>query len=189
MARRLAPVAIVLIATIAVVNLVLGVSGYFVFNRAHSSPLRIADAIVVLAGEHDGREEYGISLAQRGLAAAVVLSDPYRRDDPLMRRLCGARYDDIEVICYRPVSTNTRGEALMARELALQRHWQRLIVATWRFHLPRARFIFGQCLPPQTSAAYVAVPRQYLYSVAAWESQYLYQYAAWAKAAVASSCG
>ena len=77
---------------------------------------------------------------------------------------------------------------MMARGLTVQRHWQRLMVVTWRFHLPRARFIFGQCLSPATAVSYVALPRQYPYSLAAWNSQYLYQYGAFAKAAVASSC-
>lgn len=166
----------------------LGASGYFVFNRAVSSPLAKADAIVVLAGEHDGREEYGISLAQRGLASTVVLSNPYRSNDELMQRLCQARYYRIEVICDRPPQTTTRGEAMMARDLAVQRHWQRLTVVTWRFHIPRTRFVFGRCLPSGTVASYVAVPRQYLYSVAVWELQYLYQYVALAKAAVVPSC-
>jgi uncharacterized SAM-binding protein YcdF (DUF218 family) len=183
--RRLA---FVIIATIVGANLALCAAGYFVFNRAASSPLAKADAIVVLAGEHDGREEYGISLAQRGLASTVVLSDPYQRNDELMRRLCNGRYSNIEVICDQPPQTTTRGEATMARELAAQRHWQRLIVVTWRFHIPRTRFIFNHCLSP-TVVSYVAVPRQYLYSVAVWELQYLYQYAAMTKAAVVPSCG
>lgn len=77
----------------------------------------------------------------------------------------------------------------MIRDLVDQQQWRRLIVVTWRFHIPRARMIFGQCLPPATEVAYVAVPRQYQYSLAVWELQYLYQYAALAKAVVASSCG
>lgn len=185
MIRRLA---FVIIAAIVGANLVLCVSGYFFLNRAASSPLAKADAIVVLAGEHDGREEYGISLAQRGLASTVLLSNPYRNDDELMRRVCKARYNKIQVICDRPLLTTTRGEAMMAGDLAVQRQWHRLIVVTWRFHIPRTRFTFGQCLPPGTTAAYVAVPRQYLYSLAVWELQYVYQYAALAKAAVVPAC-
>jgi uncharacterized SAM-binding protein YcdF (DUF218 family) len=183
--RRLA---FVVIAAIVGANVLITASGYFVFNRAASSPLEKADAVVVLAGEHDGREEYGISLAQRGLASTVVLSNPYRGTDESMHRLCTARYHNIEVLCDRPPLTTTRGEAMMASELAAQRHWHRLIVVTWRFHLPRTRFTFGRCLPPGTTAAYVAVPRQYLYSLAVWELQYLYQYAALAKAAVVPPC-
>jgi uncharacterized SAM-binding protein YcdF (DUF218 family) len=185
MIRRLAFAAV---AAIVGINVVLGAAGYVIFGRAPSNPLSEADAIVVLAGEHDGREEYGISLAQRGWASTVVLSDPYRRDDALMRRLCDARYDKIEVICSRSDAKSTRGEAIMARELSAQRHWQRLIVVTWKFHLPRARLIFSQCLSPSTVVSYVAVPRQYLYSVTAWEFQYMYQYASLMKNLAAPQC-
>jgi uncharacterized SAM-binding protein YcdF (DUF218 family) len=143
----------------------------------------------VLAGEHDGREEYGISLAQRGLAKTVVLSNPYPEDDETMGRLCAARYSDIEVLCARPPQTTTRGEAAMTRDLAEQRSWRRITVVTWRFHIPRTRLIFGQCLPASTATSFAAVPRQYQYSVAVWEFQYLYQYAALAKAVVTSTCG
>jgi uncharacterized SAM-binding protein YcdF (DUF218 family) len=182
--RRLA---FVLIAATVGANVVLCGIGYFVFNRAAISPLGKADAIVVLAGEHDGREEYGISLAQRGLASTVVLSDPYQTDDELMLRLCKAHYHKIEVICSPPQQTTTRGEAVMTRQLVTKRHWQSIIVVTWRFHMPRTSLIFRQCLP-STEVSYAAVPRQYQYSLAVWEFQYLYQYAALAKAVIASSC-
>jgi uncharacterized SAM-binding protein YcdF (DUF218 family) len=184
--RRLA---FVLVTAIVTLNVILCGIGYLVLNRAASDPLGMADAIVVLAGEHDGREEYGISLAQRGLAPTVVLSDPYPRDDKSMRRPCHARYHKIDVICPRPDQSTTRGEARMIRELVAERQWQRLIVVTWRFHIPRTRFIFSQCLAPSTHVSYVAIPRQYMYSLAVWEFQYLYQYAAFAKAAVTRSCG
>ncbi|MDQ8027603.1 MAG: hypothetical protein REJ23_02675, partial [Brevundimonas sp.] len=45
--------------------------GYFLFYRSHEDTLRRADAIVVLGGEHDGREQYGIDLA-----IVTALRDP-----------------------------------------------------------------------------------------------------------------
>ncbi|MEO3761520.1 YdcF family protein [Mycobacterium sp. B14F4] len=176
------------ITAIVVTNALLCGVGYFVFNRAAVGPLRQADAILVLAGEHDGREEYGISLAQRGLAPTVVLSDPYPRDDSSMRSFCQGRYHRIEVICSRPPHTTTRGEAMMARDLTAERQWQRVVVVTWRFHIPRTRLIFSRCLPRSSEISYVAVPRRYEYSLAVWEFQYLYQYAALMKAVVTPSC-
>ena len=183
--RRLAAV---VLAMAVVGNLALSGFGYLVFNRASSSPLRIADVIVVLGGEHDGREEYGISLAQRGLAKTVLLSNPYRRDDVLMQRVCNAPYGEVEVICSKPTESTTRGEALMASDLMTRRRWRRVLVVTWKFHIPRTRFIFGQCLPSGSQASYVAVPRRYLYSLAVWEFQYIYQFSAFAKAALEPSC-
>ncbi len=48
-----------------VVTVVGGTVGYQLFTRTHDDPLREVDAIVVLGGEHDGREDYGIELARR----------------------------------------------------------------------------------------------------------------------------
>lgn len=42
----------------------------------------MADAIVVLGGDHDGREEYGLSLAEQGYAPQIIFSNPYRSNDP-----------------------------------------------------------------------------------------------------------
>ncbi len=39
--------------------------GHQLFDRDHGDQLRHADAIVVLGGEHDGREQYGIDLARQ----------------------------------------------------------------------------------------------------------------------------
>lgn len=79
-----------------------GVAGYIVFSNAADSALSRVDAVVVLGGEHDGREGYGLSLARQGLASTVVLSDPYSSRDPLMRKICLHHYEAVEVICARP---------------------------------------------------------------------------------------
>jgi uncharacterized SAM-binding protein YcdF (DUF218 family) len=174
---------------ILVLLLVIGISGLWVFTRAKEDALERVDAIVVLGGEHDGREEYGLSLARQGLAATVVLSNPYRPDDPIMRRFCADRHDGIEVICRSPVPSTTRGEALIARQLATERNWHRIIVVTWRFHLPRARLVFAQCFSPESgSATFRAVPRAYYYSVVRWELTYLYQYTGFVKALTQGRC-
>ena len=66
------------VGTVVLALLVLtGTTGWMTFTTAHTDPLQHADAVVVLAGEHDGREDYGISLAAGGWARIVVLSDPY----------------------------------------------------------------------------------------------------------------
>ena len=40
------------------------------------------------AGEHDGREDFGIGLAKQGWASTVVISNPYGDGDPVMKRVC-----------------------------------------------------------------------------------------------------
>lgn len=177
-----------LITALVFVLFLNGATGTVFFAHARPDPLRKVDAIVVLGGEHDGREAYGIKLAEQGYAPTVLLSDPYRPRDQVMRRYCQRR-DDIEVICRPPVPSTTRGEALMARALADKRGWRSVIVISWRYHLPRARRIFDLCFaPPGGIVVMRDVPRAYPFSVARWQYTYLYQYAAWVKAELQGAC-
>ena len=126
-----------------------GASGTIFFAHARPDSLVRADAIVVLGGEHDGREAYGLKLAEQGYAHTVLLSDLYGSTDSVMKKSCRPR-PDIEVICQQPVPSTTRGEALMARTLAETRGWHSIIVVSWRYHLPRARRIFDLCFTSPT---------------------------------------
>ncbi|WP_174519058.1 YdcF family protein [Gordonia desulfuricans] len=161
--------------------------GYQLFYRDHSDPLRHADAIVVLGGEHDGREDYGLQLAREGYASTVVISNPYLDDHSksntqLMQRVCSAGTDTIEVICFDPDPSTTRGEAMKVQQLAEERGWTSVIVVSWRYHLVRARYIFGQCFDGDVVMR--AVPRTYPSSFAFWSHVYAYQYGGLVKAAV-----
>lgn len=181
--------ALVVLGVPLALALVIGISGFFVFKNARSDPLQLADAVVVLGGEHDGREDYGLSLAREGWAPTVVISNPYPADDSVMRRVCGRPGSGVEVICLRPSPLTTRGEADMVRRLAAQRSWDRVIVVSWRYHLPRARMVFGQCFSDDPSAVVMrAVPRPYEFSIARWEFVYVYQYAGLLKAALQGDC-
>jgi uncharacterized SAM-binding protein YcdF (DUF218 family) len=167
-----------------------GVSGHWLFADAADDELQPADAVVVLGGEHDGRELYGIQLARQLGASAVLLSNPYPPDDRLMLTLCNARPDGIEVICRAPSPATTRGEALIARQLASDRGWKRIAVVTWRFHLLRARMIFEQCYSPDPGRIIMqAVPKSYELSFALWEYIYVYQFAGLAKSFIQGGCG
>ncbi|MCZ8379281.1 YdcF family protein [Mycobacterium sp. CPCC 205372] len=165
------------------------VTGFAVFNRAAEDPLRQVDAIVVLGGEHDGREKYALSLAEGGLADTVVLSNPYPKDDATMSTACRDDRLRIEVICVRPDPPTTRGEAIFTHDLAVQRRWHHVTVVTWRFHIPRARLVFAQCGSPDgTQVTFRAVPRVYDYSPPRWAMTYAYQYAGFAKAYAQGDC-
>ena len=77
----------------------------------------------------------------------------------------------------------------MVRSLAAQRSWTRIIVVSWRYHLPRARLVFGQCFSRRPDAVVMeAVPQRYHYSLAWWEFIYAYQYGALAKAVLLGDC-
>jgi uncharacterized SAM-binding protein YcdF (DUF218 family) len=175
------------VASIAVFLLlsVVGVTGVVVFSHASEDGLQKADAVIVLGGEHDGREEYGRRLVRDGYASVLVLSDPYPKSDPVMRRACDSARDEVEAICVRPNPLTTEGEAILTRRLAAERGWTKVIVVTWRYHLPRARFVFSKCLSwPSDKLVMRAVPREYRMSLGYWEYVYLYQYVAFAKAAI-----
>nr|WP_231751005.1 YdcF family protein [Mycobacterium sp. NAZ190054] len=179
--RLLIPASMAALVLLLFVN---GASGTLLFAHARADPLARADAIVVLGGEHDGRENYGLDLAAQGYAPTVLLSNPYHAEDKVMRKACRPR-SDIRVICRAPEPSTTLGEAMMARQLADAHGWQRVIVVSWRYHLPRARRIFEQCFTSPTRSVIMRdVPRDYPFSVAQWQYTYLYQYGGWVKAEV-----
>ncbi|MCV7373732.1 YdcF family protein [Mycolicibacterium arabiense] len=176
------------ILVVVVIAVDVSVSGFLVFANARTDDLRQADAIIVLGGEHDGREDYGISLAREGWAPTVVISNPYDDWDPVMKRVCRPAAD-VEVICARPDPLTTRGEAVLMQRLALERNWSTIIVVSWRYHLPRARLVFDQCFSDRPgSTVMVAVPRRYRYSLFRWEFVFAYQWAGLAKALAQGEC-
>jgi uncharacterized SAM-binding protein YcdF (DUF218 family) len=176
------------ILVVVVVAVDVAVSGFLVFANARVDDLRQADAIVVLGGEHDGREDYGIGLAREGWAPTVVISNPYDAWDPVMQRVCRPAAD-VEVICARPDPLTTRGEAVLTQRLALERNWSTIIVVSWRHHLPRARLIFRQCVSDESlNLVMVATPRRYRYSIFGWEFVFAYQWAGLAKAFAQGEC-
>ncbi|MEZ0342882.1 YdcF family protein [Mycobacterium sp. pV006] len=167
----------------------LAIAGQLLIANTPDDDVSSADAVVVLGGEHDGREVFGILLAQRLQASTVVLSDPYPTSDSLMRSLCSGSVVETEVLCVRPDPPTTRGEAIAARDLATRHGWRRIVVVSWRFHLRRAELIFGQCfsrLPG--SVAYVGVPDRRQLPFAVWQQIFLYQFAAMAKAMIQGPC-
>ncbi|EHB56250.1 protein of unknown function DUF218 [Mycolicibacterium rhodesiae JS60] len=161
-----------------------GGAGYFLFTRPQSDPLTEADAIVILSSgdEIDNRIEYGLKLAERGYADAVLISRTLYRDDPNYSRACASPSVRIAVVCFEATPYTTRGEAEFAAELAKQHNWTHLIVVSWNFHIVRARYIFHQCY--SGTVTMLAVPRSYDYQVSHWIWLYAYQYAAFVKARI-----
>ena len=176
-------------AVVVAFLLLMGASGYFIFTEASGDRLQRVDAVVVLGGEHDGREDYGIGLAREGWAPTVVLSNPYPATDSVMQRVCSPSGGGVEVLCVRPSTLTTRGEAEMMRRLATEKSWHKVIVVTWNYHIPRARMVFRQCFSHEPNDVVMqAVPRSYGYSPAKWELIYAYQYFALAKAILQGDC-
>jgi hypothetical protein len=161
---------------LAVVFILMGLTGWVFYTNATEDPLRRADAIIVLAGEHDGREQYGLQLLRDGIAPFLLLSNPYPATDTAMQSICRTHIEKAEIQCRRPDPETTRGEAILTRRLAQESGWKTVVVVTWRFHLPRAKAIFEKCFSDAPGALIMrGVPRKYDYSPAHWEFTYLYQ--------------
>lgn len=176
---------IVVVFMVAVLFVVFWAGSHAVYRDVEQDPLHLADAIVVLGGEHDGREDYGLQLANEGYASVVLISDsyrPYSDDAALMSRVCSAGNDTIEVICESPTPSTTQGEAKMVERIAQQLGWRSVIVVTWSFHIPRARYIFDQCFDGKVTMR--EMPRTYDRPPWRWAYTYAYQSSAFAKAAI-----
>lgn len=175
-----------LVSGLALVIAGVGVTGYFLYSKSRVDALKPVSAIVVLGGEHDGREAYAIALARQGVSNNVVLSNPHWSGDKEMAAYCALEDPSITVHCVRPNPATTRGEAQFTRELAAEHGWTSVLVISWRYHLPRARYIFSQCFSGEVLAR--PVPRDYDFGPAEWEYNYLYQTMGFAKAFIQGDC-
>lgn len=162
--------------------------GYMAFYRDNQDPLQHVDAIVVLGGDDDGRENYGRQLALNGYADTLVVSNPYpyhRGSDPVrranMRNLCNSSTPELQVVCFEPEPATTRGEAMFVEKIANDRGWTSVMVITWRYHLVRADYIFGQCYEGQVAMR--SVPRSYDQTIGGWFDTFAYQFGGLIKAA------
>ncbi|MDI9898535.1 YdcF family protein [Rhodococcus sp. IEGM 1409] len=136
-----------------------------------------ADAIVVLGGDHDGREEYGLSLAEQGFAPQIVFSNPYRASDTTMKSICEGHYD-FDVSCFKPDPSTTRGEGQEIRRRAEAEGWKRVIVVTFVPHVSRSRYIIGKCWDGEIRV--VADPQPL--PVWVWAANYVWQTAGYVRA-------
>ncbi|NNH74378.1 YdcF family protein [Nocardia uniformis] len=139
------------------------------------TPVRV-DAILVLGGAHDGREELGLGLARAGFARRVLISDPYEHSE-LVNRICHGGYS-FEVECFDPDPRTTLGEARYLAERARAEGWRSVIVVSFTPHISRARYIFEKCWDGEVFML-DARPR---IGPMRWVYQYAYQTVGYAKA-------
>lgn len=135
-----------------------------------------ADAILVLGGAHDGREQLALRLAREGFAPRVLVSNPYEHS-ALINRICHGGYS-FEVICFDPAPRTTRGEGRYLARLARAGEWRRVIVVTFTPHISRARYILGKCW----SGELLFVDPAPELSVGRWAWDYAYQSAGYVRA-------
>lgn len=162
---------VVLIAIFAV--------GYPVYVTPVVDQPRPADAIVVLGGSSDDREQVGIDLADEGYASQLILSNPYGPRSTLTK-MCADTSKTFSIDCFVPDPNTTRGEAREIRDRAEREDWSAIIVVTSKAHLSRARYIFGKCWSGDT----VFVPSTSDVSLLGWVWSYTYQTAGYVRASV-----
>lgn len=176
------------LVAITVVIAFLAVIGISI-DRAYVQPhldrdLHHADAIVVLGGNAYERFEYGLELAERGLASQVVLSNSVGVTDERMRELCARQIPGVQVMCFLPEPWTTRGEAQEVKQLASSRGWHDIIVVTTTAHVERARFILERCYDADLQMTDFPEHRGTVETAFGW----MYQSAGWLKALQQYGC-
>ncbi|MFT4398376.1 YdcF family protein [Gordonia lacunae] len=170
---------------VLVVVLVAGLAGYPVYVAPRPGTPEPADAIVVLGGPGLGRYEYGVELADRGLAKDLVFSDPHRADRS-MKSLCehGSDSTQYTVTCFTPDPATTKGEIAEINQLAAARGWKSIMVVTFTPHVARTRYLFDRCYYGHASV--LASPDRVGIGQIAW--QYVYQTVGFARSFVQRGC-
>ena len=115
----------------------------FVWPPRHTLPH--ADATIVLAGGRGPRLQRGLALVRQGVAPVLVVSDGWSPTWPEANRLCAGRQAPVPVFCFHPVPYRTYGEARAFAQLAKKRGWNSVVLVSSRYHLLRARMLFGRC--------------------------------------------
>ncbi|MGK8502246.1 YdcF family protein [Nocardia asiatica] len=147
-----------------------------VYVRPQAEPPARADAVLVLGGAHDGREQLGLRLAREGYAPRVVFSNPYE-NSPMLNRICHGGYS-FEVLCFDPSPRTTRGEGRELARLARAHNWHRVIVVTFTPHISRARYILRKCWDGEL----LFTDPEPTLSIPRWAYDYAYQSVGYVKA-------
>lgn len=163
----------------AVALVVAGAVGYPVYVTPRVDVPQRSDAIVVLGGSSDDREEIGLELAEEGYAPRLIFSDPYGAASPLTQT-CADDTRSFSIECFVPSPNTTRGEAREIRDRAEREGWSNVIVVTSTPHVSRARYIFDKCWGGDTEF----VNSNNDMSLPGWAWSYIYQTAGYVRASV-----
>ena len=125
-----------------------------------------ADAIVSLDGDRPRRLRRAVELATQGVAPTLVVV----RAEATAPELLAARALPFEVRSVIPEPSSTRGEARAVARLAGERGWQRIVVVTSSYHIPRSRLIFRRGLVCQLAFESAGCSRRRLPLDLCWEA-------------------
>ena len=101
---------------------------------------RRADAIVVLGPVDGANVAKARQLIAQGISDQLVISTPY---GPAPE--CANPPANVQVLCFVPDPSTTRGEAQEIGRLAQQKGWTDIVVITWATHISRSRGLIEQC--------------------------------------------
>lgn len=143
------------------------------------------DAVLVLGGVGGPqRSEVALDMAADGLTHTIVFSIPVGGEDYLARRTCQSPPAGVEVICFDPNPSTTRGEARKLEQLASERGWSRVAVVTSAYHISRSRMIVERCY----SGTLLMLKSHESVSPLTWAYQWIYQTAGYVKAEILRGC-
>jgi len=119
-----------------------------------------SDAVIVLAGGRYtvGRVAEGLRLVGAGFSTNLIVSGV--EFDPNNANYVPAAASQLagQSVLVDGKSRITRGSSLLARQLAVERQWPRIIVVTSEFHWLRTRALFEYDLPPGVEIRVCTVP-------------------------------
>ncbi|SEN40380.1 YdcF family protein [Cryobacterium sp. TMT1-3] len=151
-------------------------------------PPRPADAIVVLGGLGSAAVvAKAVDLATAGYSGRILISDAFGGDTRpanLCARPVPVPGTTIEVDCFDPHPTTTRGEAEAIAVFATARGWNRVIVVTSSYHVSRARVQISRCYAGSLAVIGARQPMDPL----KWAYQFGYQSAGFIKAVATPAC-
>jgi uncharacterized SAM-binding protein YcdF (DUF218 family) len=139
------------------------VASVLLFVRPREDEPARADAILVLAGNVEGRLPEGLRLWREGVAPTLVLSRDL--DDDFPRALCRRP----RVICFDAKPYSTIGEAESFAPIARRHRWKRVLLVSSRYHVTRARMLFSRCVDAQVLATGTHEPPVDLVHGLVWE--------------------
>jgi uncharacterized SAM-binding protein YcdF (DUF218 family) len=148
-----------------------------------TDPVQRSDAVVVLAGGRGERLHKARALVSQGIASTLVISNGRSGGWREANRLCDTP-QAFDVVCFTPKPDNTRGEAHAIRELADQRHWNRIVVVTSTYHVFRARLLLERCYRRGLTVVGAAPPRDPLL----WASALSHEWAGTIEAGIRRNC-
>ncbi len=132
-------------------NLLAGLVGFAMASEKIAATARLtkADAIVVLTGGSGERLRYAGELYQQGTAQRLLVSgvNPQVSEKDLLELLGLSKADLHCCVDVDTKSRNTLENATQISVWAKSNHYDRLLVVTTTYHMPRTKFLLRSALP------------------------------------------